>query len=379
MRWRICFLACVAASANGDEHWYDKIQLNGFASVAYEWNFNRPQSNTNQYRIFDFNHNTFGVDVAELVLQKPAVNPGDFGFRVDFTAGMTVPRIAAARGLFRDTVTGQGGDFDLQQAFGSYIVPVGRGLRVDIGKFVTPVGYEVIEGFDGFNDQYSRSFMFGLGMPFTHIGMKISYSFTDKIAAMVMVANGWDVAADNNAAKSFGAQLALTPSARWTLLVTYLGGPERDNDDRDFRHFIDLVAQWRPHWRVTAGANLDWGFEQNGVAPPAPMTAAASTNAANATHGQWMGAVLYLRVMPHKRFAINARGEAFWDRDGLRSGTAQLLWGATLTPEFRVSDWFILRAEGRIDVSDQPVFERFDGGHRRWQPTLALNAVYLTP
>src|SRR6185369_5718564 len=154
MKARFLTVMLLCATAHADDKWYDKIQINGFASVAYEWNFNRPQSGLNQLRIFDFNHNNFGVDVAELVLQKPAVNPGDFGFRVDFVAGTAIPRVTASRGLFRDPATGQAGDFDLQQAFGSYIVPIGRGLRIDVGKFVTPVGYEVIEGYDGYNDEY---------------------------------------------------------------------------------------------------------------------------------------------------------------------------------------------------------------------------------
>jgi len=54
----------------------------------------------------------------------------------------------------------------------SWNAPVGRGLRFDFGEHVTHMGYEVTEGYDGWNDNYSRSFLFGYTIPFTHTGLK---------------------------------------------------------------------------------------------------------------------------------------------------------------------------------------------------------------
>src|SRR5207249_12047271 len=65
-------------------------------------------------------------------------------------------------------------------------------LRIDAGKFVTPVGAEFIEGYDGYNDNHSRSLLFTWAIPFTHTGFKLSYPFNDKFTAMVMLVNGWD-------------------------------------------------------------------------------------------------------------------------------------------------------------------------------------------
>src|ERR1017187_3508993 len=130
--------------------WYDEIAVNGFVTASYSYNGNRPDSGTNQFRVFDFDDNTFKVDGAELVLQKAVAKPGDTGFRVDAVAGGSIPRVSAAAGLFRDS-TGKAQDFDLQQAFVSWIAPAGRGLRLDFGKYVTHHGYEVIEGYDGYN------------------------------------------------------------------------------------------------------------------------------------------------------------------------------------------------------------------------------------
>ena len=55
------------------------------------------------------------------------------------------------------------------------------------GKYATHMGYEVIGGYDGYNDNFSRGFIFGYGIPFTHTGLKATYAFNSKIAAMVSI------------------------------------------------------------------------------------------------------------------------------------------------------------------------------------------------
>ena len=52
------------------------------------------------------------------------------------------------------------------------------GLRLEMGKFTSPYGTEVIDGYEGWNDQVTRSLIFVLG-PYTHTGLRASYSFSD--------------------------------------------------------------------------------------------------------------------------------------------------------------------------------------------------------
>jgi hypothetical protein len=383
-RARVCLaiLLLGAGTAFADEPpkpWYQQIGVNAFASVGYTWNFNNPASNTNQLRAFDYDHNSIEIDAAELVVHKDAANPGEFGFRVDLTFG-AVAKVAAARGLFRDPITGNSHDIDLQQAYASYIIPLGHGLRFDVGKFVTPAGAELIQGYDGYNDNFSRSLLFTWAIPFTHTGFKLTYPFNDKIAATVMLVNGWDNVVDNNSAKSFGVSFAITPSPKWAIYVNYIGGPERDKNDSDFRHLVDatIVFKATPRWTFTL--NGDWGLEQNGIGPPPPTTPvdpAVAMPAGPFYNAQWAGLAAYARFQAVSRFAVILRGEAFWDIDGYRTGTAQRVLEATLTPEVKLTDAFILRGDFRIDYSDQHVFEQSVGLHRRYQPTLGLNAMYI--
>src|SRR5436309_5327290 len=85
---------------------------------------------------------------------------------------------------------------DLEEAYGAYKVPLGSGLTVKAGKFVTLLGYEVIESPNNLN--FSRSFLFGLAIPFTHVGALLSYSPTERLTVTAGPVVGWDVAKDNN-------------------------------------------------------------------------------------------------------------------------------------------------------------------------------------
>lgn len=344
--------------------WYEAISVNGFVSASWSYSFNRPASGTNRNRVFDFDDGSFKVDVAELVLQKGVSKAGDVGFRVDAVAGGSVPRVSAASGLFRDPATGQAGDFDLQQAFVTWVAPVGRGLRLDVGKMVTTAGYEVVEGYDGYDDNATRSFLFGYAEPTTHTGLRATYAFSDTVSANVMLVNGWDNAKDDNSSKTVGAGVTLSPTPKLSLTANYLYGPERTDDDADARSLLDLVAVLKPGGALTIGLNVDLGTEEGRVAGGGTAT--------------WWGVAGYFRVGVTSAFAATLRAEYFDDADGVRTGTAQKLKELTLTPELKLGGGFLARADLRVDFSDVPAFEDSDGGSsKKEQPTVLLNVAYV--
>jgi hypothetical protein len=351
-------LLAAQAPAPIPEPGHQAIEFHGLVSTSFSFNLNRPPSRTNQFRVFDYDDDAFRIDLVELAVQRPVAAPGDFGFRVDFTAG-AVSRIVAARGLFRDSA-GDGQDIDVHQAFVSYVAPVGSGLRLDAGKFITGLGYEVIEGYDGWNDNASHSFLFGYAIPYTHTGVRASYSLSPAVAAMVMVANGWDDVQDNNRGKTVHLQLGFTPSSRVAITVNGIAGPEQNDDDVHFRDVLDVVATWKPSDHLALGVNGDWGRE----------TAAA----AGGRMAVWTGAAGYLRLS-RQQMSLSLRAERFADRDGARTGTPQTLSEITVTPELRLGASCLVRGDLRLDTSDRAVF----GGHngmRTTQPTASVNVLY---
>ncbi len=341
---------------------HEEIAVNGFVSTSYQYNFNRPASGASQYRVFDFDDNTFKVDVAEVVLQKTVAKPGEAGFRVDAVAGGSIPRISAAAGLFRDA-NGKAQDFDLQQVFLSYMAPVGSGLRLDIGKFVSPFGYEAIEGYDGYDDNATRSFLFGYGVPSTHTGLKASYAFSDQISAMLTLVNGWDNVKDNNSAKSFGAQLIWTPSKKVTVAGNYMVGAERSDTNGDARKVVDVNAQWKATDRIVLAADFVYGTEPNAVTPG--QTA------------MWNGIVGYARLGFSDAFAVILRGRALQRPRRRADGCRPEAEGAD--PHARARGGIPPRLPRRPPrrLSDKEAFEDNDGGlTKKQQPTVLLNALY---
>jgi hypothetical protein len=337
--------------------WFEEIAVNAFVSTAYIYNANRPATGANSYRVFDFNDNSLNLDVAELVVQIAASKPNDAGFRVDIAAGNSIPQITKTQ----DQTVAQ---FDLQQAFVSYIAPLGSGLRFDVGKFVTHLGYEVIEGYDGYNDNYSRSILFGYAIPFTHTGVKASYAFSSKVAGMVEVVNGWDLMRDNNRSKSVGAQLALTPVAPLSVFLNWIGGPELANNNHTKRNVFDLVAILKPTARLTLGVNGDYGKE-DGTSLVNPGSDAT-----------WKGIAGYATLGLTDKSSVGLRGETFHDDGGVRLGAGKAtLSEGTFTPAYKFTDHVLLRGEVRFDKANQPILVK-RGTFSDKQTTVGANFIF---
>ncbi|MBN1446594.1 MAG: porin [Bacteroidetes bacterium] len=334
----IALLLLAAPYAGAQEIvWYERVDMNGFLSTSFTYNLNTPASMENGERIFDRHHNSFAFDVFQLVVRSDAEKAGDAGFRFDLITG-ALPQYTASSGLFG------GGNIDVLQGYVSYIIPVGSGLTVDAGKFLTHMGYELIEGYDGWNDNVSRSFLFGYAIPFAHTGIRTRYGFSESVSAMVMLANGWDNAVENNTNKTVGAQLAVTPVADLFLAVNGIHGAEGEDDNSNNTSVFDLVGIYTVSELLTVGVNADFG--------------SARTAAEDGADASWSGVAGYIRLNLSDAFSISLRGEQFDDADGLRTGTQQKLTELTVTPEYRPTDRLVLRADFRMDSSDKDVFEK---------------------
>lgn len=348
-------LCVYAQEGSPPARWYETILVNGFLSTSYSYNFNRPDVLRNQLRVFDGVDNSFNVDVLELSIRRDVADAGEAGFRFDLTTGSSIPRVTRSSGM-------NSGDIDCHQMFLSYVVPVGMGLRVDCGRFITHLGYEVIEGYDGYNDNQSHSFLFGYAIPFTHTGLRVSYPFSGQVSASFMLVNGWDNAIDNNRSKTVCGQIGLTPVDGLSLLMNAAYGPERDNNNSDNRMILDVVGTYVACPVVTIGINADYGREQH-----------VTLLAENAT---WQGVAAYVRLNLLDGFALCFRAEQFEDRKGVRTGDAQILREATFSPEYKPNEHFVLRGDFRIDHSNCKVFARA-GSMVNTQTTMSLNALFL--
>jgi hypothetical protein len=138
------------------------------------------------YQAFNVLYNSFDVSIAELWVAKTPTADSRIGYKIRTTFRSAADLMASASGQFLKESPYK----NIEEAYGSYLAPVGKGLQIDVGKFVTNAGAEVSEAKDDFN--YSRSLLFQLAIPLYHSGVRVNYSPNDKVTLMGGVINGWN-------------------------------------------------------------------------------------------------------------------------------------------------------------------------------------------
>jgi Putative beta-barrel porin-2, OmpL-like. bbp2 len=326
------------------------IGVVGFVDAYYSYRF-QPSSGDAQLRNFDTKHNQFSFNLAEIALERRPTSQSRLGFRLDFNVGPATDMVHAAE-------PGGPGQFrNLQQGYVTYLAPLGRGLQIDVGKVVTPLGAEVIETKDNWN--YSRSLLFALAIPYYHMGARLTYGFGDRFAIAGLIVNGWNNVVENNGGKSFGVQATFKPTSKLSIVQGYMVGPEQTDDDEDIRHVSDTIVTYAAVPWLSLMANYDIGRDRVDGAPV-----------------QWQGVAAYARVTATSWWAISPRLEWYEDRDGFTTGVAQTIRGGTLTSEFKVDDQLFTRVEYRRDVSNRPFFA--NGSSRvKPQTTLTVGLFYV--
>jgi hypothetical protein len=295
--------------------------FNGLIDGYYGWNFNEPSNRQNVFRAFDKNHNEFSLNYAEVAIEQTA-NP--IGFRVDLGFGDTakvVNSFEPSTSSFLEHV---------QQA---YLSANRGGLTVDFGKFVTPLGAEVIETKDNWN--YSRSILFNWAVPYYHFGVRANHNVSDRLSVGATFTNGWNNVRDNNNGKTLGLNATLKPGML-TWAINYMIGDELG--DGEERHTIDSTATVKLSDRVSLMGNYDYVRDNTGGA------------------AHYQGFAAYAKLTPHEKVELSPRYEWFDDPQGLATGDTQTMQEFTFTAKFPVHEQLALYGEYRRDWSDAFVF-----------------------
>jgi hypothetical protein len=306
----------------------------------------------NQFRNFDFYNDQFALSLAELAISRA---PEPVGFRVDLDYGTTTDFVHCGS-VNCDTA----GDADteepfknIQQAYVSWS-PSSMWV-IDAGKFVTHMGYEVIESQDNWN--YSRGFLFSFAIPFYHSGIRVSHAH-ENFWINGYVYNGWNNVVENNAGKTFGATLGVTPIEGLTIIQNWIGGTEAVGDKR---HVLDTIVTYAPTDMLSFALNYDYGWYTFPTAPDAI----------------WTGIAAYARFTPTDASAVAARFEWYDDDKAGTTGALQIAKEVTLTGEYKVSDGLLTRLEYRRDWSTESVFASDTGSSdKSQQDTVTVGVVY---
>lgn len=332
---------------------FKDLQFHVIVDSGFNYNFNEPRSRSNSnLRVFDRKTDSFTLNLVEISFDKDIDEDTPVGFRLDLDFGKDANIIAPAD-------TDSSDEFDLQEGYLKIYVPVGSGMDLKFGKFVTLLGAEVIEA--PFNYNYSRSFLFGLAIPFTHTGILGTYKLNTTSSLSAGIVNGWDIIEDNNDSKTFLGNISFS-SEDITFGINGIYGAEQEDKDSPKRWVVDTVLTIVPDERFTVVLNYDYGEEEDAII--------------QGETAMWQGVAGYIHYNISDTFALTARSEFFEDNDGARTGTTQDLWEITLTGEFRMYKDVLVRIEYRYDRSSADSFTDRRGNNIDTQDTIALEIAY---
>jgi hypothetical protein len=362
--------------------------LNFAVDEYYAYNFNNPVGRVNALRAYDVLSNNISLNQADVVFERaPDVAAGrPFGLRLDLQYGQAT-----------DTLQGNPANEprppiyqNIYQAYGTYVLPIGNGLTVDVGKFGSSIGIEGNYTKDQMN--YSRSYWFDF-LPFYHMGLRAGYKVNEKLTLNYWLVNGTNQAEATNGYKDELFGFTATPNKNITWNVNYYLGQE--HPDRiavsssgpipvqpglTFQaitpapngklHIFDSYVNWQAAPKLTFALEGDYVIEREWQ-----NTNTALGESSSPSHV--IGGAGYAKYQFSPKIAVAGRAEYLSDRGGLFSGITQALKETTLSFDYKLSNGFLMRYEWRRDFSNQPsFFTDKTGVLSKEQQTLGVGIVW---
>lgn len=306
------------------------LTLSGSVDTYYKYDFS---GTSNIGTSFAGDQNSFSIGMFNLIASQEV---GKASFVGDIAVG---PRNSQS--------SGDGLNASIQNLYVSYKLT--EKLSVTGGYMGTFVGYEVISPASNFN--YSTSYLFTNG-PFQNAGVKLNYSFSEKVGVMVGLFNDWNVYTDaDNDVADFGAQLYVSPVDGWDAYLNFVTGPRSGTE-------FDLTTTYQVSDAFMLGLN-------------------AATYSAPDDGGKFTGAALYINYAITDVFALGFRGETFTDDklDILVGDEKSSVNAFTLSANIG-SGPLKLIPELRLDTAEKDIFVDGDGAATKTAVQAAIAAIY---
>jgi len=355
------------------------ISISGFLDTSWSFSTNHPGRIWDRDisgRYFDQDHNDFVFNYFNLTVEKPEKDWGvGFKFVGDFGRGGELLREATFWGRNKFKGAGNGGEpsAELREGFLTTTIPIGEGLQIKAGKFVTLLGTEILPTPGARNANISNSYMFLFAIPFTHTGALFTYPILKTLSVSAGPVTGWDNPHDTNDSPSVLWGFNFTPADAFALASSFVYGPEQRGHTGPKRFTMSHVATIKPFDPLTLTLEYDYGHEEK-------ITASLG----NAT---WQGVAAVASYDWTDRFTTALRGEYFKDADGVRTIGSGLFGTSTptdvgfgeltLTGAYKFTKMLVGRAEVRQDWASKKAFAVGNSGRAdQAQTTLALQLIY---
>jgi hypothetical protein len=345
--------------------------ISGLVDAYYGYNYNHPIDNISGWRYFDGPTNAFGLNMVEMIVDKAPDSSSPesrFGYHVAAGYGN------AAYVVNSSDILTDGANFYLKEAYGQYLAPIGKGLTFQVGKFVTPIGGEVIESSGNWN--YSRGILFYYAIPYFHFGVNAKYTWNPKFSSTFYLVNGWnnsaishDFESGQSAGLTYGGSFAYTPNAKWSVIENYMAGPVQDAYTCDFtdssnctslndwKQITDTVISYTPNSKWAFMLNGDYGFGPKNWDCTDTEPIACATVGHQST---WWGVAGYGKYTINPKSYLAMRYEYYGDPQGYSGLVGAPGFGqeATGTYSYNITSGLQVRAEYRYDFASQPFFQK---------------------
>jgi hypothetical protein len=347
-------------ASSGLAPFLDTIDVSGFVSATYFWNFNDPDG-SDQFGAnapVDLLHpdaNSFSLDQLWLTISRDVSPEQRAGFKAEFVYGKTASILSG------DNVDGSAGnDFDLYQGYVTYLAPLGAGVTIQAGKFATLIGAEVASSRDNWN--VTRGNVYNYLQPINHTGVIASTPIGPVTATFGVVDETRAFPATNadpnhNKALLFGASAAGETFAG-SFAGTYGRSPFGSSAD-DKELILDFIFRMTPSEKIAAYVNADYvSFEDSASTDVDGYGIAAAARFALGERAGIAGRLEYLSLDPD-------------------SGGALSIFGITGTLDYALTDALTMRGELRYDDATDggPIYVG-DGGLEGDQVTAGLELLY---
>ena len=360
------------------------VKLSGYVDAGYSYNFTGAANGTSdvsgRFGSDTAGKGDFNLYAVKLALEKALTseNKAQAGFRTDVMIGEDAHYLAN-RGT-EDGLENNEQDSNalfLEQAYVSIRAPVGNGWDFKVGKFVSILGYEVIERPANMNVTYGLLWQ---QMPLYYTGVLSSYKFDDYLDAKLGVVNGSQT--DNNTSTSGAGDGCAVLAA---LNVTAPGGNANWSNNFQYSSNNDNNT-WQSSTASSTSSSVEntssgtgYTFIYNSWGNWAPKfandklllafnallgTASTNNNDPSQQGTTWYGAGAYAKYQFNDWFSLASRGEylggnntskLYGDNATPANGQGLSLWEYTLTAGFNVIDNLLIRAEYRLDWGDNSV------------------------
>lgn len=318
------------------------IRIFGWTQMSYNASTasgsNAPVFMNDRANEFLFNQNYLHVEKTLDTSKKEF----QLGWVTDWILPGSDARTTVVRGLWDDQLRKNNGGpvlypIDLFQVYAQAYLPNlgGEGTTVKVGRFATPVGYELVQAVD--TPFVSRSYMFQYN-PFTHTGVYANTQVNETWSVGYGLTTGTDTFLDAPTNRlTFLGQVKWAPKDGPTTVTASVVVTDPNYipaENFQLYNFYNLVVTHKLSDKLTY--ILDTGYSHLGNIP-------------GFGYGSWYGAANYLTYQHNDKLSTTLRGEVFEDSQGVRTGFRGLYTEVTYGATYKPVNWLYLRPSVRYD------------------------------